>query len=139
MAVGFIIFIVTASFYVKHQRIKMARERASYIRQEHRHNRLLLSLPSYEDAVKSKPTTPPPSFEETFGIGASTAESKYIHNLINSVLFCSVLFCSVLFCSALLCSALLSALLCSALLCPALPALPCPALPRPAPPCCMKI
>ena len=90
MAIGFIIFIVTASFYVKHQRIKMARERASYIRQQHRQNRLLLSLPSYEDAVKSIPVTPPPTFEETFGTETIPTEGKltcvvFSNFLMNSV------------------------------------------------------
>lgn len=76
MAIGFIIFIVTASFYVRHQRIKMTRERAAYLRHQQQQNRLLLSLPSYEDAVKSKPNVPPPTFEETF-FGTNTSEGKY--------------------------------------------------------------
>lgn len=78
MAIGFIIFIVTASLYVKHQRIKMARERASYIRQEHRHNCLLKSLPSYDEAIKSIPSTPPPTFEETFSAAADNTEDHQL-------------------------------------------------------------
>jgi len=78
MAIGFIIFIVTASFYVRHQRIKMARERAAYIRHQHQQNRMLSSLPSYEDAIKSKPNVPPPTFEETFGTDMVSTENNLL-------------------------------------------------------------
>lgn len=74
MVVGFIIFIAAASCYVRKQRIKFARERELYLRQEQRKNLILKTLPSYEEVIKSKPTCPPPTFEEIFDVETRNPE-----------------------------------------------------------------
>jgi len=64
LSVLFFIFLTISSVYV--YRLRRRNRMLSYaIRYQNEDNVIQMFLPSYEDALKSKPTTPPPSFDES--------------------------------------------------------------------------
>lgn len=60
----FVIFLTLSSLYVRRLRTRNGML-ALAIRHQNRDHAIEMFLPTYEDAQKSKPTTPPPSFEES--------------------------------------------------------------------------
>lgn len=64
LSVLFVIFLTVSSIYV----FRLRRRNfilASAIHEQNEDHAMQMFLPSYEDAEKNKPTTPPPTFDES--------------------------------------------------------------------------
>ena len=60
----FVIFLTLSSMYVFRLR-RRSFALASAMREQNEDHAMQMFLPSYEDAEKNKPTTPPPTFDES--------------------------------------------------------------------------
>ena len=69
VCIALVVSIIAGTMYVRNVRLSRANaERILSIRFNRNDEVLCFMLPTYDEAVKSKPTAPPPSFEESTGM-----------------------------------------------------------------------
>ena len=73
----FFILLAVSVVYARRLRLRNA-EMAHDVRYNNADQTLQLVLPSYEESMKSKPTTPPPTFEETFSFADGNLDQIFI-------------------------------------------------------------